>query len=546
MQINAVSPSVDEAQPSQTHRLIADVSATLLRMNANEMVTVVEDALARVGEALEADRCTLIDYSRSGATDTSYHWTRLGRTVSDPAEDVAVIKAFWDGSAEERDVVSFERLPDDLPEEARAVIAAESGPHMTMTSAMLARTTTVEGEDPTTTALMVGAVAEYRCWPEAFGEHLRALVGLFSAALARCRRERALEETRSETAQLRARLEGPSSSSAAPRVIEGFEQIVGNSPALRTSLAMLQEVAMTDSTVLLLGETGTGKELFAKALHARSPRRRFSIVSVNCAALPPTLIESELFGHERGAFTDALTQRQGRFELAHQGTLFLDEIGDLPLELQAKLLRVLQEGEFERVGASKTRKVDVRIVAATHRDLRRAVSQGEFREDLYYRLNVFPIRVPPLRERREDIPALVWATIQRRQQAMRRNVSRVPQAVMERLQRYDWPGNVRQLENVIERALIHSAGDTLVLGSGDIEEAASSESEDTTSLSSVERVHIEKVLRECSWRINGVGNAAERLGMHPNTLRFRMQKLGITRAQPAPAPPPRHGAAHGR
>ncbi len=546
MQINAVSPSVDEAQPSQTHRLIADVSATLLRMNANEMVTVVEDALARVGEALEADRCTLIDYSRSGATDTSYHWTRLGRTVSDPAEDVAVIKAFWDGSAEERDVVSFERLPDDLPEEARAVIAAESGPHMTMTSAMLARTTTVEGEDPTTTALMVGAVAEYRCWPEAFGEYLRALVGLFSAALARCRRERALEETRSEMAQLRARLEGPSSSSAAPRVIEGFEQIVGNSPALRTSLAMLQEVAMTDSTVLLLGETGTGKELFAKALHARSPRRRFSIVSVNCAALPPTLIESELFGHERGAFTDALTQRQGRFELAHQGTLFLDEIGDLPLELQAKLLRVLQEGEFERVGASKTRKVDVRIVAATHRDLRRAVSQGEFREDLYYRLNVFPIRVPPLRERREDIPALVWATIQRRQQAMRRNVSRVPQAVMERLQRYDWPGNVRQLENVIERALIHSAGDTLVLGSGDIEEAASSESEDTTSLSSVERVHIEKVLRECSWRINGVGNAAERLGMHPNTLRFRMQKLGITRAQPAPAPPPRHGAAHGR
>jgi transcriptional regulator with GAF, ATPase, and Fis domain len=287
----------------------------------------------------------------------------------------------------------------------------------------------------------------------------------------------------------------------------------------------------------LLGETGTGKELFATALHMRSSRRQFPIVSVNCAALPPTLIESELFGHERGAFTDAVAQRQGRFELAHRGTLFLDEIGDLPLELQAKLLRVLQEGEFERVGAARTRKVDVRIVAATHRDLGQAVSAGDFREDLYYRLNVFPIRLPPLRERREDIPALVWSIIRKRQRAMHRAVTRVSQSVMDALQRHPWPGNIRQLENVVERALIHSTGDTLVLVPDDLEEVETTTVADATSLSAIERAHIEKILRECGWRINGAGNTAERLGMHPNTLRFRMKKLGIVRSRPLPAPP---------
>jgi len=272
-------------------------------------------------------------------------------------------------------------------------------------------------------------------------------------------------------------------------------------------------------------------------MSSRRSRRQFPIVSVNCAALPPTLIESELFGHERGAFTDAVAQRQGRFELAHRGTLFLDEIGDLPLELQAKLLRVLQEGEFERVGAARTRKVDVRIVAATHRDLGQAVSAGDFREDLYYRLNVFPIRLPPLRERREDIPALVWSIIRKRQRAMHRTVTRVPQSVMEALQRHPWPGNIRQLENVVERALIHSTGDTLVLVPDDLEEVETTTVADATSLSAIERAHIEKILRECGWRINGAGNTAERLGMHPNTLRFRMKKLGIVRSRPLPAPP---------
>jgi hypothetical protein len=274
----------------------------------------------------------------------------------------------------------------------------------------------------------------------------------------------------------------------------------------------------------------TGKELFARAIHAQLAPAVSDCAST--AALPPTLIESELFGHEKGAFTDAVSQRQGRFELAHRGTLFLDEIGDLPLELQAKLLRVLQEGEFERIGTSRTKKVDVRIVAATHRDLSRAVVDGDFREDLYYRLNVFPIRLPPLRERREDIPALVWATIRKRQRAVRRSIAKVPQSVMDALMRHEWPGNIRQLENVVERALIHSTGDTLMLVPSDLDELPSDSPDSETTLSSVERTYIEKVLRECGWRINGAGNTAERLGLHPNTLRFRMKKLGIVRARP--------------
>jgi transcriptional regulator with GAF, ATPase, and Fis domain len=309
---------------------------------------------------------------------------------------------------------------------------------------------------------------------------------------------------------------------------DGFSEIVGDSPALRAALRQVQEVAGTKSTVLLRGETGTGKELFARAIHERSPRRGNAFVVVNCAALPPSLIESELFGHTRGAFTGAVTTRQGRFELAHRGTLFLDEIGDLPLDLQTKLLRVLQEGTFERLGSSQPQRVDVRIVAATHRDLRRMIGEGTFREDLYYRLSVFPIRLPALRERREDIPKLVWHIINRNKSLTRHKIRHVSDSVMEQLQRRHWAGNVRELENAIEGALIHSTGDSLTLLDDSVESDAPAPDDDST-LSAVERTHIQEVLRACGWRINGAGNAAERLGLHPNTLRFRMKKLGIVR-----------------
>jgi len=363
-------------------------------------------------------------------------------------------------------------------------------------------------------------------WPSAAVGELQLLADLMAIAVRHAEQQRELASLRVETERA-GRLSDDLDA-------DDFEDIVGDSPPLRLALTRVLEVASTDASVVLLGETGTGKELFARAVHHHSGRRGQPFVRVNCAALPPTLIESELFGHERGAFTGAVSMRQGRFELAHRGTIFLDEIGDLAADIQAKLLRVLQEGEFERVGSSQTRKVDVRVVAATHHDLDAAVRDGRFRVDLFYRLNVFPIVLPPLRDRIEDIPRLAWFFINRRQRALNRRFTRIPSAVMTALQEHAWPGNVRELENVIERAMIHSTGDTLALDDGPGLKLWSTPHEGTT-LRDIERRHIEHALRRCGWRINGSGNAAEVLGLHPNTLRFRMKKLGIRRpAAPAP------------
>jgi transcriptional regulator with GAF, ATPase, and Fis domain len=290
----------------------------------------------------------------------------------------------------------------------------------------------------------------------------------------------------------------------------------------------VQKVAKLSATVLILGESGTGKELLARLLHRESGRGDAPFIAVNLSAIPHELVESTLFGHERGAFTGAHKQQLGKFELATGGTLFLDEIGDLPLDLQTKLLRVLQEGEFERLGSSHTQKVDVRLIAATHQNLEAAVAEGRFRTDLFYRLNVFPIRLPPLRERPEDIPKLVWYIVHQRQRALSRQITEIPAFVMDLLQHYDWPGNVRELENLVERAMIQTTGEQLACpeGLGSPHGVADSH---PGRLDHIERKHIEDVLQRCDWRINGPGNAAEMLGLHPNTLRFRMKKLGIVR-----------------
>ena len=311
---------------------------------------------------------------------------------------------------------------------------------------------------------------------------------------------------------------------------QGWGDVVGSSASLRRVLAKIESVAATDSTVLLQGETGTGKELMARAIHERSHRRGRPLVKVNCAALPAGLVESELFGHEKGAFTSAAYQHRGRFEVAHGGTILLDEVGDLPLETQPKLLRVLQDGEVQRLGSPHTRKVDVRVIAATNLDLAAQVAAGHFRADLFYRLSVFPVAIPPLRERREDIPPLVWHCIGTRLAKLRRRIDRIADSTMRALVAYDWPGNVRELENVVERAMILSPNGSLV-----IEEPLGATLPATLvappafDLESVQRQHIESVLAQCDWRIEGAGNAADRLGVNPSTLRFRMKKLGVCR-----------------
>ena len=309
------------------------------------------------------------------------------------------------------------------------------------------------------------------------------------------------------------------------------EEIIGESPALKEALRQVEVVAPTDATVLLQGETGTGKERLARAVHQLSVRQDHPFVTVNCAAIPSGLLESELFGHERGAFTGALVQQLGRFELAHQGTLFLDEIGDLPLELQPKLLRVLQEQEVERLGSTRTRRVDVRLVAATNRDLKQMVEAQQFRGDLYYRLNVFPITVPPLRQRPEDIPLLVRHFVRHYAQRMRRRIDTIPAEALEALTHYSWPGNVRELQNVIERAVILSPGPALRLALDELprRRPASGSPASVRTLEEVEREHILRVLQDTHGVIGGPHGAAVRLGLRRTTLLYRLEKFGISR-----------------
>lgn len=309
---------------------------------------------------------------------------------------------------------------------------------------------------------------------------------------------------------------------------QGFEKIIGKSKELKTVLRAARQVASTDATVLILGETGTGKGLFADAIHQMSPRKSHPFVTVNCAALPHNLIESELFGRERGAFTGSDARQAGRFEIAGRGTIFLDEIGEMPLELQAKLLRVLQEGEFERLGSAKTLKVDVRVIAATGRNLRDEVHRGRFREDLFYRLNVFPITIPPLRQRPEDIPLLAQHFIEKCSRKMGKRIDSINRNVLNKMILHSWPGNVRELEHLIERGVIVSPGSSL-----DLDDPAPfipiSGNEQSNDLASIERHHIIQVLRQTDWQIEGSGGAASILDLHPSTLRFRLKKLGIRR-----------------
>jgi formate hydrogenlyase transcriptional activator len=531
----------------ELNRAVHTFASQAMDADAAVLHVPVTAMLREIGEALRIDCGALLAIADCdhAAAPPRYHWCRMivpvnGRPFEGPAFHSLIVQLAL-GHDPVVLTTGSEATDDESMAEAKAYL------RRTLVRSAVVIPIGVGGEP--TWVWVFGSMHDGHAWSDAVIEHLQALGDHVSDVLQRRHSEHDADGPDASAAPRPSVRPRPA---PAPRAVfsanRRFEEIIGQSRALQASLAMLEEVVDTDSSVLLLGETGTGKELFARALHARGPRRAFPLVSVNCAALPPTLIESELFGHQRGAFTGAVTLRQGRFELAHRGTLFLDEIGDLPLELQPKLLRVLQEGAFERVGSSQSHTVDVRIVAATHRDLGRAVADAEFRADLFYRLNVFPIRVPPLRERLEDIAALVWGIIRRRQTVLQKHITTVPPEVITALQQYSWPGNIRELENVIERALIHTTGDTLMLVEGSLDER--NDQPAGTTLMSVERAHIEDVLRECGWRINGVGNAADRLGLHPNTLRFRMKKLGIVRhvavRDPRRARPESDAQARGR
>jgi DNA-binding NtrC family response regulator len=315
------------------------------------------------------------------------------------------------------------------------------------------------------------------------------------------------------------------------KLAHNFEEIVSQNRHFKKIFETVEQVAPTDATVLILGETGTGKELLARDIHSISSRKDHPLVKVNCAALPANLIESELFGHEKGAFTGAHSRRIGRFELANQGTAFLDEIAELPLELQSKLLRVLQEGEFERLGSAETIKVDVRVIAATNRDLDEAMARGNFREDLFYRLNVVPIKIPPLRERKDDIPLLVEFFVKKFSARIGKEIESIPLNVMAELKTYHWPGNVRELENIVERAVITSRGKQLEIGDWLVRETASSGSSKILTLDELQRKHIIDVLDMTDWKIRGDEGAAMLLGMKPTTLEARMKKLKIVRSK---------------
>jgi len=535
--VNAVTHSLDGGRTEASERtrlvaeledrlrfetLLSDLSARFINLPVDDVDKEIEAALGRIAEFLHLDRSTLFQLSEDESTLVVTHcWAAPGFVSANGLIPRDLVP--WGlAKALKGETIVFSSL-EELPEEAARDKATfrQIGPKANVTFPLTAGGGSVFG------ALAFGKITEERVWPEDLVQRLQLVAQILANALLRKRSEQKLRQALAEIKQLKERLHQENVYlRQEASLLHGHDNVIGQSPAIQKALAQVEQVAPTDATVLLLGETGVGKELMAAALHNLSQRRERTMVKVNCAALPAALVESELFGRERGAYTGALSKQIGRFELAHHSTIFLDEVGDLPPEVQVKLLRVLQEGQLEHLGSPRPIQVDVRVVAATNRDLARLAREGRFREDLFYRLNVFPITVPPLRERRQDIPLLVWAFVEEFSKALGKNIRAIAKEGMEALEAYGWPGNVRELRNVIERAMITSTGPTLRVA---MPGAADSTAARSMAMEDVERDHILHTLELTRWRIRGADGAAEMLCLKPTTLEARMAKHGIQR-----------------
>ena len=505
--------------------LLAETSARFINVPADQVDGEIEGAQSRICELLDLDRSTLWQvFEGEPGTLLLTHFHQPPGSL--PPPERMNLRDYWPWMLQRvlsGEVVTLSKITDlpseaDRDRESFGRYSTKSGVYVPLSV----------GEGAVFGLLTFAVMREEKSWPETVVGGFRLVAQVFASALARKRDDEQLKKYVGEIEELKQRLERENVYlQEEVRLLVEHADIVGQSAAMKKVLSQAERVAQTDSTVLLLGETGTGKELLARAIHSMSSRKDRPLVTVNCASLPPTLIESELFGREKGAYTGALTKMIGRFEIADSSTLFLDEIGELPLELQSKLLRVLEEGKFERLGSTKPLHVNVRIIAATNRDIGQEVKDGKFRKDLFYRLNVFPIVIPPLRERREDIPLLVRSVVKEFQKRMGKEIESIPKRTMQTLQSYSWPGNVRELRNLIEHAMILSKDKTLDV---QVPKLRSSVTETTGNLEDVERRHMVAVLEEAGWRVAGKGGAAEVLGIKRTTLQAKMKKLGIKRS----------------
>ena len=522
-QENAEDRRADEdlLERLQFEGLISDLSAGFVNISSNEVDAEINKWLQRITEFFNADRCTLGLFSEGGTQLMSAFEYHLEGVEPAPGSISKDQLPWYIAQLKQGKLVvinRLENLPAEAAEERRLCLAKSMKSILSIPM--------VSGRKTLGSCVLVAVHAE-RIWPTDLVQRMRLVTAVFAGALARKQMEDQLRVRLEQIEGLKQQLEKENIYLREEIELQNVhEEIVGRSPAMKAILAQVEQVARTDATVLIEGETGTGKELLARAVHRLSARKDRHLVTVNCASLPPTLIESELFGREKGAYTGALTRMTGRFEMADGATLFLDEIGELPRDVQAKMLRVLEDGRFERLGSAKPLQANVRIIAATNRDLAHNVDEGKFRKDLYYRLNVFPIAVPSLRERPEDIPLLVWAFVRQYEKKMGKRIDHIPRKIMEDLQHYPWPGNARELRNVVEHAMIVSSGKTLDVH---VPRMASSDIPANLSLEDAERRHILGVLEKSGWRLTGQGGAAEILGLKRTTLQSKMKKLGIRR-----------------